>query len=325
MIAFLSALLLAAVQPADLQVVREADLRVAAIGEKLARDNVALCGETQPRTGLVLHDIRQYEGDARDAARRAFGFAREVSVEGVVPGSPAEGAGIEPDDGLVAIEGEAVDGMSDPNSDQPAHFARMQAVLDRLDALGADGAVAVEVERGGQRRTVALRPERGCLARFQIIDGGVNASSDGRYVQINSAMYDFAQSDAELAAVLAHELAHNVLDHRRRLNAVGVDRGMLGVLGKSAGRIRATEIEADRLSLYLMANAGFDPALAIPFWDRMGAKHGFGIFSDGTHLRRGPRVKMLREELAALERMKVGAGGAVLVPAFARPPFAPLE
>jgi predicted Zn-dependent protease len=42
--------------------------------------------------------------------------------------------------------------------------------------------------------------------------------------------------------------------------------------------IKATEAEADRLSVWLMANAGYDPEAAISFWERYGKATGPGHF-----------------------------------------------
>lgn len=309
---------------AGLELIRAGDLRVAAVGEKLAIANAPVCQRTEYRTGLLLHDIRQYSADLREAARKTFVFSRDIAVEGVVPGSPAERAGISANAGLVEIDNDPVDGIDATGKDV---FARMGVVLDRLEASLADGSVTVGTEQGGALRTANITGVPGCASRFQLVlDGQVNAGADGQYVQIDGRMVDFVESDTELAAVLAHELAHNMLEHRKRLNAAGVDRGMLGGLGKSGALIRATEIEADRLSLYLMANAGYDPALAIGFWDRLGAKTGYGIFSDGTHLRRQPRVAMLKQELAALEELRTKTpDGQPLLPEWAKPPFPALS
>lgn len=313
-------------QVAGLEAIRAADLRIATVGERLAVANAALCARTGYRTGLLLHDVAQYAGAMQDAAREAFGFALPVMVEGVVSGSPAERAGLKADTALLSIEGQAVETVK-PAAGQGT-FARMAALLDAMEAAAEDGVLVAEFLQGGKRVRAEIRGEKGCSSRFQLVfkGGGVNAGADGQYVQVEGRMMDFVQNDAELAAVLAHELAHNILDHRARLNAAGVDRGLLGVFGKSGGMIRATEIEADRLSVYLMANAGYDPQAAVGFWDRLGAKHGFGIFSDGTHLRRKPRVALFRQELEALDALRGrAAAGAPLIPDFARPPFAALR
>lgn len=64
----------------------------------------------------------------------------------------------------------------------------------------------------------------------------------------------------------------------------------------------ATEIEADRLSVWLMANAGYDPSAALRFAERYGRKADLGIFSDGTHLRWRNRIKIMKAEIDLIER-----------------------
>ena len=59
-------------------------------------------------------------------------------------------------------------------------------------------------------------------------------------------------------------------------------------------------VEADRLSVWLLANAGYDPASAIRFWERFGREHGEGLISDGTHARWKERAKAIDEEIARL-------------------------
>lgn len=313
-------------QVAGLEAIRAADLRIATVGERLAVANVALCTRTRYRTGLLLHDVAQYAGSMREAAREAFRFDRPVMVEAVVAGGPAERAGLTADTALLSIEGQPLEAV--PPVEGQGAFARMAALLDLIDAGAEDGVLRIGTLKDGKPVPVEIRGEKGCASRFQLVfeGGGVNAGADGHYVQVEGRMIDFVGSDAELAAVLAHELAHNILDHRARLNAAGVDRGMLGVLGKSGAMIRATEVEADRLSVYVMANAGYDPQAAVGFWDRLGARHGFGIFSDATHLRRKPRVALFRRELDALDQLRGRTPpGTPLIPDFARRPFAALR
>ena len=91
------------------------------------------------------------------------------------------------------------------------------------------------------------------------------------------------------------------MKHKDRLNAQKVNRGFFGQFGKSAGRIKQAEIEADRLSVWLMKNAGYDPQAAIRFWTRYGKKHGKGIFSASTHYRWKKRVKLFEEEIAKMQ------------------------
>ncbi len=313
-------------RPADmalLKTLRAADVRVATIGERLAIANVALCPRPVYRTGLLLHDIGQYSGALQNTAQALFRFERPITVEAVVPGSPAAQAGIAPDSALIATDGVPVDTLPAGK----AAFGRMEKLLDRIDGQLTDGVLGVDMLDHGVRRQARIEGIAGCASRFQIVLGNaVNAAADGRYVQIEGKMVDFTANDNELAAVLAHELAHNILDHRARLDAAGVDRGLLGTVGRSAALIQRIESEADRLSVYLMTNAGYDAKAATGFWDRMGREHGLGIFSDATHLRRGPRVALFRRELTALDALRARMPkGQPLFPDFARRPFAPLR
>jgi predicted Zn-dependent protease len=108
-----------------------------------------------------------------------------------------------------------------------------------------------------------------------------------------------------------------------RLNEAGVQRGLMQQLGRNARLTLATEIEADRLSIWLMANAGYDPQGAIRFWTRYGKQRGKGIFSAPTHYRWTKRVALFQEEIAKLHATPRQAQG-WLPPLLSEPP-APLE
>jgi beta-barrel assembly-enhancing protease len=144
--------------------------------------------------------------------------------------------------------------------------------------------------RNGAERVVSITPEPGCRSRVQIIPGKKrNASADGFYVQLTNVMIAEAADDNELAFIIAHEMAHNILGHQAQLDRTG----------RSAKAVRASESEADRLGIRLMHDAYFDPYAAARFWARFGAKTGHGILSDRSHLRTKPRVALL--EAAARE------------------------
>ena len=144
----------------------------------------------------------------------------------------------------------------------------------------------------------------------------MNAEADGRYVQVTTALAQYVADDAELAAVLAHEFAHNILGHRVRLDAARVSRGFFGNFGRNAARIRETEIEADRFSIYLLDRAGYDPEAAVRFWTRFG-QHGLNFLGSPTHPNWRSRIALFETEIAAIRRAR--AEGREPVP----PPFGP--
>ncbi|MGQ0589041.1 MAG: M48 family metalloprotease [Sphingosinicella sp.] len=284
---------------------------MATIGHRLAIGNRELCRNRQWLTGIALHDLSQYGVNFRDAAIRAFGLDAGPAVLAIAAGSPAERDGLRQDDVITAIDGDA----------PPRHelettggFEAMERILDALDSALADGTVNFTLRRGGDETIVTVRAERGCATRFQLIPSPrLNAYADGRYVQVTTAISDYVANDDELAAVLAHEFAHNVLRHRARLDAAGVARGFLGNFGRNARLIRETEAEADRLSIHLLDRAGYNPAAAIRLWSRFG-RRGLNIFGSPTHGNWQSRVAAMESELEAIRRAR--AAGAVATPPF---------
>ncbi len=100
-------------------------------------------------------------------------------------------------------------------------------------------------------------------------------------------------TDAELAAVIGHEIAHALREHSReqisRQMAAGLGISMAGaILGVGAAgqdlmsmvsRVtfelpysRLHETEADRIGVELAARAGYDPRAAVSLWDKMAAR-----------------------------------------------------
>jgi beta-barrel assembly-enhancing protease len=293
----------------SLLAMRALDQRVATIGHRLAVGSNALCAAHANLPGFAVHDLSQYGADFRAAASRALGLGAGPAVLALVPDGPAERSGLRLDDVLIGFDGEALP-RGDPGRDRS--FERMAQILDALEAAFADGRAEVEIERAGARRTLSIGTEPGCASRFQLLPSRrLNAEADGRYVQVTTAIAGYVADDAELAAVLAHEFAHNILGHRVRLDEARVQRGFFGNFGRNARRIRETEIEADRLSVYLMERAGYDPAAAVRFWSRFG-RRGLNFLGSPTHPNWRSRIALLETEIAAIRAAR--AAGRLPVP-----------
>lgn len=316
----LAALLFAGAAPAlaqggagadSLTAMRSLDQRVATIGHRLAVANLDWCAERAWLPGFVIHDLSQYGPAYRAAAVRAFGLDAGPGVLALVPGAAAERAGLRTDDILLAFDGRPVPRAAPGRS---GSFDQMALILAALDEALADGQLVLAVQHGTERRTVTVAAERGCATRFQLVPGGrMNAQADGIYVQVTTALAQYAADEDELAAVLAHEFAHNVLGHRVRLNEAGVRRGLLANFGNNARRIRETEVEADRLSVWLMARAGYDPEAASRFWTRFG-QHGLNFLGSPTHPNWRLRVRSFETEIARIRAAQ--AAHRPLVPDF---------
>jgi predicted Zn-dependent protease len=117
----------------------------------------------------------------------------------------------------------------------------------------------------------------------------------GGKVFVYSGILPLVKNDSGLAAVLGHEIAHNLADHigERMSQSIGVNALMYSLVllsaavglapfimqifggsldiafGKPMSRLQ--ESEADYIGLMMMAEACYDPREAIGFWKRMDA------------------------------------------------------
>ncbi len=278
--------------------VQAQDARVQSIGWRLQHGNRAFCARTRPMSGLQLQDLDDY--GQPDEARRALGITGPIAVQAVAASSPAERTGLRANQQVTAIGGATVE--------QIMGSASGSRRVDRLhDAILAGAAQPLEIVLG-DGTAVSLTAEPVCDTRVEMhLRGSLRAMADGNRVVVFKAVVDATPDDAELSAVLAHELAHNILGHPSALDATG----------REVRRVRATEIEADRLAVWLMANAGYDPAAAVRFWQRMGRRIDHGILTAPTHLRWRSRVRLLEAEIAALSAVDPASGLRDWRPAFA--------
>jgi predicted Zn-dependent protease len=169
--------------------------------------------------------------------------------------------------------------------------ARAKGVLNR------DPAQTARVRTISQRliaQTAVFRPDAQKWAwEVNVINvKEVNAwCMPGGKIAVYSGIIERLQlSDAELAAVIGHEIAHALREHGRERASRAVTQGLvLGVLGAAAGvpqggvdlaqlalevtlnlpNSRGQETEADRIGVELAARAGYDPRAAVTLWQKM--------------------------------------------------------
>ena len=133
-------------------------------------------------------------------------------------------------------------------------------------------------------------------------DPNVNAfCMPGGKIVVYEGLLPVTQNEASLAVVLGHEVAHAVAKHSAEqitkqqhastgtqilggvLQAVGVDAGTASIATAVAGQAaslmnlkysRNNETEADHMGLVFAAMAGYDPRVAVSFWQRMASSGG---------------------------------------------------
>lgn len=276
---------------ADAQLPR-LDARLAAIAHPLTVANAPLCRHLAPGLGAAIVSRDQYPGMAADQPHPAFPDGSQIAISAVSPGSPAEAAGLRAGDALWLVDGQPWPARSE--ADEYAYLAAYRTLANRE----ANASFTISYSRGAYLETVTIRPVAACRAVIEILPSEEKfARADARIVQVSSALAE-QLSREDLAVVLAHELAHVILEHRRRLEAAGVKKGLLAEFGKNARRNRRAEIEADRLSVHLLANAGFDPALAPLFWlSETGASRDGGWLRSRAYPSRHDRAAAMRAEI----------------------------
>lgn len=274
--------------------VRASDLEMATIGWRLASANAPLCDVLEPGLGIQLHTLDQFAPQLRESAQKHFRFATPVAIEGVVAGGPAAQAGLRADDSLVRVG--PVDIAA--GAGKSGTTQRLVATQLAIAQLPPGEPIAIEAMRDGAPITVTVQPVPACRSRFELeLADDFGASADGSMVQISSKLLETYSGD-RAAAAIAHEFSHNVLHHRVRLEARGVTFGMLSGFGGSVKYFRQTEIQADILSVYLLANAGYDPKAATDFWRDFGPKHAGSIFNSRSHPHWRDRIATLEAEIA---------------------------
>lgn len=301
-LAFVAPTLAAAAAPTTeggppFEAIRTADATLARIGFRLAVANAPLCDRLEPGLGLLLHTPAQYSGELREAAVRHFHFDGPMGVEAVIAGSPAARAGIRADDSLTDIGTArfAAGGFTGQMTTAP-----LIAAAAAVAAQPSEQPLEARGRRAGMPFALVVEPVPACRTRFELaIGSSFDAQADGEMAQVGSRFLE-EYSEEEVAAVVAHELAHNILHHRERLEARGVSFGMLAGLGRNAGYFRQTELQADILSVSLLANAGYDPCAAIRFWRDFGPKYAGGILRSRSHPAWRDRIATIERAIAEL-------------------------
>jgi predicted Zn-dependent protease len=155
----------------------------------------------------------------------------------------------------------------------------------------------------------------------------------GGALGVNTGIFEIAKTPGELAAVIAHAMAHVVAGHANERLAIGLPSlsgmeilnaftesgdgdkartrstalGLMGVddgLGETIAFSRADENEADRIGLDLTSRAGFDPHEAMAFWQQLDAEVDPAATNFlAQHPAHGLRMKNLDERMVHAETL----------------------
>ncbi len=178
--------------------------------------------------------------------------------------------------------------------------ASMLRQMRALDMVVDDPLLDDYINDLGYRLVASSDKPKEHFAFFIVKDPEINAfAAPGGYIAVNSGLLTITQNESELAGVIAHEIGHITQNHLQRafedskkdaplmalvlLGAIvagagshsgdapmAVLAGGQGLLAqKSINFTRKDEIEADRVGIQTLANAGFDPDAMAGFFQRM--------------------------------------------------------
>lgn len=292
------------------------------VGSKLSRASVDLCQDrVARRPGIHMVD-RSSIPDRYGFLAGRLGIGDVPRIRSILPGAPASLVDLKEGDEVLAIDDLSFEGED---------ATRLADVTDDLADSYADGLVRLTVRRAGRSHTVVVATGSQCGYPIRIattkdfppeylFTPGAYATGDS--VLVTRPMFHLADVDEELAFVVSHELAHNIMRHMdaRRLNVLGgllLDFVLYSALDLMwDGRGLFTEIakylyshefeaEADYVGLYLMARSGMDIDGASLFWRKYTlAWENLGLGSlthpsrPERHVAMGNTIEEIKEKIA---------------------------
>ena len=218
--------------------------------------------------------------------------------------------------------------------------------------LSTNSANTAMVKRVGERLATAVTSylkANGMAAdvqyykwQFNLVQNNqVNAwCMPGGLICVYEGLLPVTQDEASLAIVLGHEIAHAVARHSaeqmstqmKQQYGLQIGSAVAGAIGvgstaqsigqwalsqqfnfKNLKYSRSHESEADHLGIIFAAMAGYDPQVAVSFWQRMAAHTGSSQKSDlfSDHPSDATRIKQIQEWMPEALRYYKGNGKAI--------------
>jgi len=206
-----------------------------------------------------------------------------------------------------------------PRNANPAQVKKIQTMVNRIAAVSDNPNLPYEVDIYSTDVVNAMAAPGGKIIVFE----GLWDPKKG-----------LAKTDDEIAAVIAHEIAHVTCRHSAEAMTsnmlLGGSLAVAAAVAKSRDNdtaalalggafiayeglvvthySRRDEYEADRVGMMYMAKAGYDPRAAINIWERAasgGGRSGSPLDMLSTHPNDANRMKALKQQLpAALEEYR---------------------
>jgi membrane-associated protease RseP (regulator of RpoE activity) len=238
----------------------------------IPQEEVKIAEGPQPYLGMYVSKIDKY-------LKQLYHLLadRGVVVIAVIKDSPAERAGIMPGDFLISVDNEKISSVREFNQ-----YSRKLNIGDLIK---------LQVQRGGIHKdiflTVGSIPINVPIVMVDVQE--VNAAASSNAIYVTYGLMNFVKSDDEIAAVLAHELAHFVRGHVSKAQMssllsllIGIPLGLIAeeaapgtgdLVMRTADVFKASysrdlEREADYFGVKFVYFAGYAPCVCASFQER---------------------------------------------------------
>ena len=219
------------------------------------------------------HDVEPTYGFLFDQGTTEAGRT-EIFIRYVHPKLPAGQAGLPVGARLLALNDRDV---SQENANEVMEWVHRTS-LARIQPL----TLRIK-DTEGRTRDLDLYAIPACKYPVLLVQSdGVNAYADGKKVAVTTGMMRYANTDAALALVVAHEIAHNAMEHSDTIRLESLLENLLvastgnSERGPDAATARMAtqefEADADYMGLYIAARDGHDMRRAADFWRRLSAQ-----------------------------------------------------
>ena len=218
-------------------------------------------------------------------------------------------------------------------------YSQLKSEATQKGALNKDPKMLQRVQAIARRiepQTAVFRKDApGWNWEVNVIDSNeLNAfcMPGGKIMFYSGLIEQLELSDAEIAIVMGHEIAHALREHSREQmsqalaaqTAIGVGAVLFGV-GEGTANLAATgyqalvatrfsrtdENEADQIGLELTARAGYDPRAGVTLWQKMMNANQGGRPPEllSTHPSEANRVQQIEALLPTVMPLYTAAGG----------------
>ncbi len=234
------------------------------IAAPLLVKNAPLCkSATRNIMGFTAKNQYSYSSELAQTANKLFKLTDHLQVVSILEGGGAERAGIKRGDIFLKVQNQTIP----TGINAEIETARLLSTL-----MSHSANLPISIERNKQVYNFNIPLTLACAFNLELGNSDViHAFNDGRRILITRGMLQVLNTDAELAAIIAREIAHSALKHTASLQmtasaAQAID-GLIPVLRNNAGDAAIKDLKAmpsnldqaaDRVAIAMLVRAGYE-------------------------------------------------------------------